>query len=418
MYFYLKQPKSEKETLIIIQYYVKYDNSVFKFSTSEKINPKDWDFKNRMPISKRGSAGVRLANISNSISIYNNFLLQVIDNSKLNGITVTKELLKNEFKKKFKGEVQEFIYFVDFIIDFINKAPNLTNRNTGKKYSSKKIQEYRKVLKIITEFDSKVRIENFTITTHDKFIDYLEFKGYARNTVGDFIKNVKLLLKIAESDGYKVHDDLNKFSVIKETSLSIALREDEINKIFKHEFESEHLRNCRDLAIIGFWTGLRINDLLSLPKINESDTFITVEPKKTKDSSKIKVVIPLHHHIKEVILKRGMPRMISDVKFNKYIKKVCQEVGMDEMIEGSLMVKIEYKKYRKKTGLYPKYKLVSSHTCRRSFATNLYLMNFPVLSIMKITGHTTEKSFLAYIKVTPTEHAEKLLEHWNQYYNR
>jgi len=36
---------------------------------------------------------------------------------------------------------------------------------------------------------------------------------------------------------------------------------------------------------------------------------------------------------------------------------------------------------------------------------------------MAITGHKTEKAFLAYIKVTPEEHAEKLLEHWNKLYN-
>lgn len=126
----------------------------------------------------------------------------------------------------------------------------------------------------------------------------------------------------------------------------------------------------------------------------------------------------MHHQIKEVIKERGMPRMISDMKFNEYIKIVCKRVGFKDLVKGSLMVKDEKTEiYRKKVGMYPKYKLVSSHTCRRSFATNLYKMNFPTLSIMKITGHSSEKSFLSYIKVTPTEHAEKLLNHWNDYYN-
>ncbi len=61
-----------------------------------------------------------------------------------------------------------------------------------------------------------------------------------------------------------------------------------------------------------------------------------------------------------------------------------------------------------------KWKLVSSHTARRSFATNLYKSNFPAISIMKITGHKTEKAFLKYIKVTPEEHAKLLAEHWNK----
>lgn len=161
------------------------------------------------------------------------------------------------------------------------------------------------------------------------------------------------------------------------------------------------------------WTGLRVSDFLSLPDIQLDDEFITVQPKKTLNSSAIKVIIPLHHHIKEVIEKRGMPRMISDVNFNLYFKEVCEKIGLTKLVKGSLM---NPEKKRKEVGMYPKYKLVSSHTCRRSFATNLYKSNFPTLSIMKITGHTTEKSFLTYIKVTPKEHAEKLLSHWNEYY--
>lgn len=111
--------------------------------------------------------------------------------------------------------------------------------------------------------------------------------------------------------------------------------------------------------------------------------------------------------------------MISDVKFNKYFKEVCEAVGFTEVVKGSKLIQLyEGGPYRKKKGFYPKYELTSSHACRRSFATNLYKMNFPTLSIMSITGHTTEKSFLTYIKVTPTEHAEKLLQHWKEYYGR
>ena len=61
-----------------------------------------------------------------------------------------------------------------------------------------------------------------------------------------------------------------------------------------------------------------------------------------------------------------------------------------------------------------KYELLCSHTARRTMATNLYLSGFPSISIMKITGHTTEKSFMKYIKITPTENAKLLQLHWNK----
>lgn len=42
---------------------------------------------------------------------------------------------------------------------------------------------------------------------------------------------------------------------------------------------------------------------------------------------------------------------------------------------------------------YEKCDMVTSHTARRSFATNAYRAGIPSLSIMQITGHTTESSF-------------------------
>jgi integrase len=49
--------------------------------------------------------------------------------------------------------------------------------------------------------------------------------------------------------------------------------------------------------------------------------------------------------------------------------------------------------------------LISTHTARRSFATNAYLAGQQTLNIMAITGHSTEKSFNRYIRVTPLEKA-------------
>ena len=46
-----------------------------------------------------------------------------------------------------------------------------------------------------------------------------------------------------------------------------------------------------------------------------------------------------------------------------------------------------------------KYKFVTVHTARRSFATNLMLDEMPVPSIMRVTGHKTENAFWKYIKI-------------------
>ena len=119
--------------------------------------------------------------------------------------------------------------------------------------------------------------------------------------------------------------------------------------------------------------------------------------------------------------------VISDIQYTylstDLYKLICKKVGLTEELNGKIFKsfpnEVTGKKHmRKVDGTYPKYLFVSSHTCRRSFATNLYKMKFPHVSIMQITGHKTESSFLKYIKVTPSEHAEMLESFWNNYYQK
>lgn len=427
MYFNLKDPKADKESLIVLRYFISKTEGRFVFSTGLTISPKDWDKNTKMAKAARGRAD--LSSINRKLQEHVSFLEKTLSDFDLNNIALTKENLKGRFLANFKDEINNFEikYFTDFVQNFINEIPGLTNRTTKRSYSPRKIIQYKSTHNRLKDFESfsknKIRLDHFTLAVYDKLVDFLKTdKGYSLNTVGDIIKNVKVFLNRAEDKGYVLHPDYKKpaFAILREDSVAIALSEAEIEKLFQHDFsKNPRLENCRDLSLIGLWTGLRVSDFLSLPAINAEDKFITVQPKKTKHSSGVKVVIPLHHHIKTMVRERGMPRSISDVKFNKYFKEVCKEVGLTDVVEGTKVVKQENTgRFRKETGIYPKYQVVSSHTCRRSFATNLYKMNFPAISIMKITGHTTEKSFLTYIKVTPTEHAEKLLEHWKAYYGR
>ena len=57
--------------------------------------------------------------------------------------------------------------------------------------------------------------------------------------------------------------------------------------------------------------------------------------------------------------------------------------------------------------------MVSTHTARRSFATNHY-GKLPTPVIMSATGHTTERMLLAYIQKAPKDNARALLEYWQK----
>ncbi len=427
MYFYLKKPNSEVETLIILKYFISKKERFFTFSTECKISPIDWDKESKTPKAKRGRSD--LSFIKRKLQKYSDFLDKTILDFDLKKISVTKENLKTSFNLEFKniGGNNTFIYFSDFADDFIEKAPRLYNKKTKNKYSKNSIKSYKKNINIFKEFEKsinkKVRIDSFNLELYNLLHEFLTNKAYKSNTIGDTIKVLKSLVKKSVDFGCLIDEKgLENFVVQSESIKAITLNENEINKIFKFDFsDNDRLENARDHLIIGLWTGLRVNDFLNISELDINSDFITVKPQKTKNTSGISVVIPLHHHVKYILKRRGMPRKISDVKFNLYIKEVCKIVGINEFVHGSLNKKVSVNGLnkevnRKVDGLYPKYKLVGSHVCRRSFATNLYKAKFPIIAIMSITGHKTESSFLKYIQVTRQEHAEYLKSFWKEYY--
>lgn len=74
---------------------------------------------------------------------------------------------------------------------------------------------------------------------------------------------------------------------------------------------------------------------------------------------------------------------------NQYIKDFAKKIPA----LGALVTVTSTKGGDKKSETFPKWSLISTHTARRSFATNEYLAGTPVVTIMAITGHKTEKAF-------------------------
>ncbi|MGA0317812.1 MAG: tyrosine-type recombinase/integrase [Flavobacteriaceae bacterium] len=84
------------------------------------------------------------------------------------------------------------------------------------------------------------------------------------------------------------------------------------------------------------------------------------------------------------------PHPISDQKFNKFMKEVCERAGINQIVKG---YKMNPTIMRKELVEAPKYELLASHDMRRSFATYHFDKGVSVNLIMKITGHKRESTF-------------------------
>jgi integrase len=322
------------------------------------------------------------------------------------------------------NEIDQSLYLTNFIESYILEAKNKKNKYNSP-ISNRTIQHYQTCLNKVEKFESsigvKIKLTEVDLTFHTKFIEYLEkTEKLNPNTTGGYIDDIKQFINSADKKGLKTSLEIKLkdfYSPTNETN-DIYLKEDEINLIFNLRLEQDYLDNSRDWFIIGLRTGLRISDFLKLTTKNIIDGFIE---KKTIKTS-FPVIIPIHPQVKVILEKRNgkFPRSISDPKFNEYIKIVAEKAGIVEKVNGAKMCPIETKVngkkkiiHRKVIGIYPKNELVTSHICRRSFATNLY-GKLDTLTIMKITGHTTESQFLSYIKITPRQYAERLKELWKK----
>ena len=227
------------------------------------------------------------------------------------------------------------------------------------------------------------------------------------NTIGHKIQTLKVWLNEATFKGINTNNQYKnqRFRAITEQTDSVYLSVKELEQIYSTDCKSERLNKVKDLFLVGAFTGLRFSDVTSLTKENIKGSTISIEQHKTGK----RVAIPLHPIVIDIWRKYGekLPKPISNQKFNEYIKEVCKLAGIDSIeqkniTKGGFRVRQSFKKYE----------LITSHTARRSFATNLYLSGFPAISIMPITGHTTERAFMRYIRVTPEQHAELLRKHW------
>jgi integrase len=281
----------------------------------------------------------------------------------------------------------------------------------GKDKSQSSLDNYSAVTKHLKAYQifSKLRVDFDTIDLDFfySYVNYLKHKQkLAVNTIAKDISIIKVFM--GEAVDLEYTDNMKfrhkKFAFNEEETDSVYLTEQELAKLYALKITNQKLEEVRDLFIFGSWVGLRFSDFSNIKTENiiqiDDDYFIKMITQKTKEL----VIIPCNPVVMEIFEKYAdrpnkLPKTISNQKFNDYIKDVCKLAEFNEKGRVSS---------RPKEMLAD---LVSSHTARRSFATNYYLQGFPNIDLMKITGHKTERSFLKYIRVSKLDTAKRLSEH-------
>jgi integrase len=183
----------------------------------------------------------------------------------------------------------------------------------------------------------------------------------------------------------------------------VYLAPDELAAIYRLDLSARPgLERVRDLFIVGAWTGLRFGDLSRLQPEHVVDGKIFIRT----DKSGKEVWIHIHPFVRAIMAKYGgrMPAAVSNQKHNDYLKELA---AMVPELQTRVMIGSTVAGIRREVACM-KWECITTHTARRSFASNLYRTGTAAQTIMKVTAHTTEQSFMRYIRLTNEEHADMI----------
>lgn len=337
--------------------------------------------------------------INNQLNKIENHVLKAFNS--VSTETINKEWLQTQIDYYYNPPKQEksiptdLINYIDFYIDY--------RKNEITKSTLKKINVIKALLIRFETFRNKtIFINQINDNFKNEFINYCKKEVYAQNTIQRAFVFIKTFCKHARYLGLETHPQLESLRIDRQKVEKIYLTLEDLTKIenISKKQLTESLENAKDWLIISCYTGQRVSDFMRFTeeqiRIENDKPLLEFTQKKTGKN----MTVPLHPKVLEILNKRKgkFPCPISDQKYNRFIKTVCELAEINELTKGSKLVETETnsKVYRKKSGMYKKYDLVTSHIGRRSFATNFY-GTIPTTYLIYITGHSTETMFLNYI---------------------
>ena len=330
-------------------------------------------------------------------------------------------------------------YIVKYIAE-VEAGERQTDKGT--KYSPNTIKSIKQALTQFEEFQKSTRkrydFNDIDMKFYQDYTAWLRKKNYAINSIGKCIKQLKVIMFASESEGYH-HNSLWKDKRFKGTRVdidSIYLTKEDLEKFQSVDMTklSPGHEIARDIFMVGVWTAQRVSDYNNIGRddiqtltirsiVDEPDpenagktiakivtrevTVINIRQKKTG----AKVAIPCSSDLKRILEKYNfqMPHL-EDQVINRYIKDIGKAAGLTEIVNivktnGGVEKEVPTEKY----------KLIHTHTARRTGATLMYLSGMDVYDIIKITGHTSPVMLRKYIKADELEVVEKITEKYKYF---
>ena len=397
--------RSKNDTAnILLRLYIDANNRP-ETKTGLIANTKEWN----NDIEKISNKSITNKNLKTQLLDLKSYILKEYNIDFEKGIVFNKDWLDSKLTSYFnrKDETIDLNFIINYINQFIElrKLDTSIKSTTNQKFETLKtklhlFQNKNKAVYLLSDFDNKL---------FNKFRSFLMVDSkLMESTANRTLKNLKTVLRDARYNGYTISHQVDSIKTEIKSDLKIYLSFDEINQIKNKHIIGSEIAIAKDWLIIGCFVGQRVGDLMSMNKsmistkrdVNGKEfDFIELKQEKTGEN----VTIPLHPEVKKILkkYKGDFPPLFSKnssanaTLFNRHLKEVAGVCDINTIVKGKV-----YNDELKRNEIIEteKHYLITSHVCRRSFATNFYAdKRFPTPLLMAITGHKSEKVFLEYI---------------------
>lgn len=405
--FNLKSPNDTKPSLIYLRASITGSRKYLKYSTGEKIHPKNWDFEHQFPKRLRGRStkAIQINSVIRQLSRYAEEFQLICSRLEAQEVVLSADRIRAELDFVFKKNALAPDSFFPVFDQFIKEKEDLGEITEGT------IARYRNIKNVLNEFSDRTKYRLTFESINDEF--YVQFVKYSRevlrhkdNTLGRNIGFIKTFMNWAAHKKFHHNLQFRKFKKISSETDEIALTFEELNHLWEYDFsKNKRLERVRDVFVFGCVTGMRYSDYSRISRENVRNEEIFINAQKTKSNTGI----PLNKYSKEILEKYDydLPS-ISDQKFRDYIKEACKVAGFTEDT-----IKTTYRGKERIEEIIPKYDRISSHTARRTFITISLERGMNIETIMSITGHKSYSSFQKYIKLSQRAREKEMKKVWS-----
>lgn len=288
-------------------------------------------------------------------------------------------------------------------IDAMCKVKDVLSPSTTKHHSCLKYQ----LNAIEKAFNCTLMPNQVTDVFWNYFVSFMLNESHlAVSTIKTCCAQLRSVLNWASRHNCPISPSYDFIQLPKYNHEQIALTPDEVSHIYHFDLlsinkRSQYIRNLervRDHFVLSCSLGQRFSDMIRIDKSCFDRNIFSIMQQKTGAKCRVDIdKMSMDANTTYAILEKyGYQAPIQgDISnFNKYLKELLQHIGCEFLDDVKRETKVNGVI---DTKFFSKYKLISSHTCRRTFATVNVLRGYREAEIRRATGHKTSDAFSKYL---------------------